>query len=125
VSETLGKTIRILRQARDLTISEAARRSKISVPFLSLVESGARQPSISVLRRLAQTLRIPSEALLLSAMGAEGNLVAKDNETKSIAAAVQELVEIEDKLRKLLKGKGARGGTKGDNGDRHRGRDGS
>jgi len=125
VTETLGKTIRILRQARGLTVGEAARQCKISVSFLSLVESGKRQPSISVLRRMADTLGIPSEALLLSAMGGGGTLVTNDSETNSITAAVHQLVEIEEKLRRLLRDKGDRSGAKGCNAHHDRERAGS
>ena len=112
MAEQLGKTIRILRQAKGLTTSDMARRSKISVPFLSLVEKGTREPSLDVLRRLSATLGIPSDALLLTAMGPQSDLTSTKNESVAIAETVHQLVEIESKLRSLLARKESPGATK-------------
>ncbi|WP_066373911.1 helix-turn-helix domain-containing protein [Herbidospora mongoliensis] len=43
---------------------EMAKRARISWPYLSLLESGKRSPSVKVLHRLAAALDCPVEDLL-------------------------------------------------------------
>ena len=47
-----------LREERHLTQTELARRAEVTVGFISLVESGQRDPSLTVLRRLAKVLGV-------------------------------------------------------------------
>ena len=61
----VGKTIRVLRVARDLSQGELARAVKVSPGYLSLVESDKREPSLSFLKRLASHFNIPVGFLLL------------------------------------------------------------
>jgi DNA-binding XRE family transcriptional regulator len=57
--------LRQLRTARGWTQAQLARRAGITVPYLSMLESGVRrEPSLSVLRRLARALGVPTVALL-------------------------------------------------------------
>ena len=51
--KALGERIRELRDERDLSVRELAKRIHVSPPFLSDVELGRRHPSNEVLRRLA------------------------------------------------------------------------
>lgn len=98
--DDLGKTIRILREAKGYSMSEMARRCGVSTPFVSLVEKGDREPSLKVLRRMAKTLGIPSESLLQIVMGTGG--ASKEKGTVAITKAVQQLMDVEAKLRTLL-----------------------
>ena len=61
----VGKTIRVLRIARDLSQGELARAVKVSPGYLSLVESDRREPSLGFLRKLASYFKIPVGFLLL------------------------------------------------------------
>ena len=61
----VGKTIRVLRVARDLSQGELARAVKVSPGYLSLVESDKREPSLSFLKKLASYFKIPVGFLLL------------------------------------------------------------
>jgi transcriptional regulator with XRE-family HTH domain len=54
--KTFGERIRELREARDWSVRELARKLKISAPFLSDVELGRRHPSDDVLERIASVL---------------------------------------------------------------------
>jgi transcriptional regulator with XRE-family HTH domain len=54
--KTLGERIRELREQRDLSGRELAKKIKVSAPFLSDVELGRRHPSEGVLDRLASAL---------------------------------------------------------------------
>ncbi|HUJ30715.1 MAG TPA: helix-turn-helix transcriptional regulator [Candidatus Acidoferrum sp.] len=54
--KTFGERIRELREARDWSVRELARKLKVSAPFLSDVELGRRHPSEDVLERIASVL---------------------------------------------------------------------
>lgn len=55
--KTLGERIRELREAKDLSLRELARRLSISAAHLSDVELGRRYPSDKLLAKIARTLR--------------------------------------------------------------------
>lgn len=55
----LGTTVRALREQRGLTIASIARKVGVSAAAISQIESGAVQPSLSTLRKLAASLGIP------------------------------------------------------------------
>ncbi len=101
MSNELGKTIRILRQAKAMKLSDVAQGSGVSVPYVSLLESGARQPSLDVIRRIATTLGVPSEALVVIGMGSY-SLVSNDKRTVELSDAVGSLMDVENKLSRLL-----------------------
>ena len=98
----LGKTIRILRQAKDMKLNVLAEAAGLSVPFLSLVENGQRQPSLGVLRKIADGLGVPSEALVLMSMGPQTGLRSSDPTTIDITKSVNKLLELESRLHALL-----------------------
>jgi transcriptional regulator with XRE-family HTH domain len=102
VGKELGRTIRILRQAKSLKLGELAKRSRVSIPFLSLLESGEREPSLAVLRRIANVIGVPSEALVILGMGSETQLRMRDPETAQITRAISDLIKVETRLRRLL-----------------------
>jgi transcriptional regulator with XRE-family HTH domain len=67
---TIGKAIRQLRQASGLTQKELASLAGIHASYLSHVEADRREPSVTLLRALAQNLNVPPGlflAILLSA----------------------------------------------------------
>lgn len=61
--KTLGERIRELREERDLSVREFAKKIKVSAPFLSDVELGRRHPSDEVLKMIAVTLGTTPEDL--------------------------------------------------------------
>ena len=54
--KTLGEQIRELREQRDFSVRELAKKLEVSAAFLSDVELGRRYPSDDVLKRLASKL---------------------------------------------------------------------
>ena len=94
----LGKTIRILRQAKSMKLRELASDSGVSVAYLSLVENGERQPSLDVIRRLSKSLGIPSEALVLIGMGENSDLTSENAGATELTKTVDRLMQIENKL---------------------------
>jgi transcriptional regulator with XRE-family HTH domain len=63
----LGAFIRAQRQLADLSLREMAALSRISNAYLSQVERGLHQPSLTVLRAIADTLGLSTEQLLVKA----------------------------------------------------------
>ncbi len=56
--QTIGRTIRDLRQASGLTLKQMARRTDLSVSLLSQIERSESQPSLSSLLRVANALDV-------------------------------------------------------------------
>ena len=56
---TLGQTIRLIRSSAGVKQQELATRLGVSKNYISLLESGKREPSISFLRRLSGELEVP------------------------------------------------------------------
>ena len=63
IMKTFGERIRELREEKDLSVRELAKRLKVSAPFLSDVELGRRHPSEEVLARMAKNLDTMVEEL--------------------------------------------------------------
>ena len=100
----IGFALRTSREALGLRGREVARRADISVAMLSQVEAGARQPSLDVLRRLADALSVPLDALLLMAGGDETALRSDDGVAHRYVASLRRLEEAEKSLRAVLGG---------------------
>lgn len=74
-SGDLGSAIRAQRERRRLTIASLARKVGISAPAISQIESGAVQPSVPTLRKLAASLEIPVFTLFLPVESEAVNIV--------------------------------------------------
>src|SRR5438046_261259 len=61
--KNLGEKIRELRENKDISLRELAKRVELSAAFLSDVELGRRFPSKKVLRQLADALDIKPDDL--------------------------------------------------------------
>jgi len=64
VLTSLGAHLKALRTQRGWTLDRLSKQSKLSEPYLSRLESGARQPSLAALITLAQVYEIPLRTLL-------------------------------------------------------------
>lgn len=98
----IGTVIRIVRQARALKLKQLADATGLSLPFLSLLESGQRQPSLDVMRRLASALDVPSETLVLLSFASDGSLRSTDERSHDLAESIQKLAAAEEQLRTML-----------------------
>lgn len=58
--ENIGKTIRVLRIAAGKKQKDLAAAVRIQPNSLSLIESGKREPSLSLLRSIANALDVPT-----------------------------------------------------------------
>src|SRR6202167_5935004 len=60
----IGREVRRNRAKRGMTRRQLAQASQTSERYLAQIEGGAGNPSVSVLRAIAQALDIPTSALL-------------------------------------------------------------
>src|SRR3954453_3438284 len=66
---TLGEYIKAQRQMNQLTQRELARLADLSDTYMSQLERGLHEPSIRVLRSLANSLAIKPNELIMDAVG--------------------------------------------------------
>ena len=60
----IGHVIKLLRTVSGLKQKDLAKAAGIKANYLSLVEAGKREPSLAVLRALANELNVPTSLLL-------------------------------------------------------------
>jgi transcriptional regulator with XRE-family HTH domain len=83
--EMLGGLLRAQRIAADLSLRELADRTKVSNAYLSQLERGLHEPSLSVLRAISSALGVPLGPLLtrvgmLESGAAEGEPALRETE---------------------------------------------
>lgn len=66
-TDALGRTIQVLRTDRGIDRKDLAAQAAISYSYLSAIESGKKQASSAVLRRIAHALGLRSHELFASA----------------------------------------------------------
>ena len=62
-----GSFIRTQRKMADLSLRELAEMTDVSNPYLSQLERGLHQPSVRVLKAIANALNVSAETLLVQA----------------------------------------------------------
>jgi transcriptional regulator with XRE-family HTH domain len=73
-SNLLGSFIRAQRQMANLSLRELSAMTAVSNPYLSQIERGLSEPSVRVLKSIAEALNISAEALF-----AEAGLMTESN----------------------------------------------
>jgi transcriptional regulator with XRE-family HTH domain len=86
--EALGSFIRSQRKLADLSLRELAEMTEVSNPYLSQLERGLHQPSVRVLKSIANALNVSAETLLVQAGllengGEEGEAAAPGSSVES------------------------------------------
>jgi transcriptional regulator with XRE-family HTH domain len=90
----LGGFIRAQRQLANLSLREMAAMTSVSNAYLSQVERGLHQPSLKVLRSIADALQLSTDQLLSQAGWARGSETAEDAGAPAASA-----VSTEDAIR--------------------------
>lgn len=65
--QALGEFIKSQRRLANLSLRELADRTNVSNPYLSQLERGLHEPSVRVLKSIAQALNVSAETLLAQA----------------------------------------------------------
>jgi transcriptional regulator with XRE-family HTH domain len=88
--DPLGALIRAQRMTAGLSLRELAERTKVSNAYLSQIERGLHEPSISVLTAIAAALDVSLETLLARAglLGAEGGAEGEGVLVRDTEAAI-------------------------------------
>jgi transcriptional regulator with XRE-family HTH domain len=95
--QALGSFIRSQRKHANLSLRQLAERTRLSNPYLSQIERGLHQPSVRVIRLIADALNVSVETLLTQAgllQRDEFSDVLQQPQTPSVQAAI----EAEDRL---------------------------
>ena len=69
----MAEALRLLRVFHDLTQTELARRLGVSKSFVSELESGSKEPTLSMLARYSEEFGIPVSSLLFFAENLTGS----------------------------------------------------
>ncbi len=82
--KALGSYIRGQRKLANLTLRELSRLTEVSNPYLSQIERGLHQPSVRVLKSVAEALDLSAETLL-----AQAGLLDEDEGEPSTERAIR------------------------------------
>jgi transcriptional regulator with XRE-family HTH domain len=63
IMKTLGQRMRELREEKNVSLRELARKIRVSAPFLSDVELGRRYPTDKIVASIAEALEVPLDNL--------------------------------------------------------------
>jgi transcriptional regulator with XRE-family HTH domain len=64
-SVSVGRVLKGLREDRGLSQRELAAKAKVTGAYVAMLETGKKKnPSLAILRRLAQALNVPATELL-------------------------------------------------------------
>ena len=87
--EALGSFIRAQRQMARLSLRDLAVRAHVSNPYLSQIERGLHEPSVKVIKGIADALNLSAETLLAQAGLIEDDPDPDEGSTKSTEQAIR------------------------------------
>ena len=99
---TIGKAIKIIREAKGKSLGVTANESGLSIPYLSLVEADKRTPSLEAIGRIAQCLEVPADVFVLIGSGEGSSLSSSDDLTGRLLGVVRGMETLRQKLRDTL-----------------------
>jgi transcriptional regulator with XRE-family HTH domain len=100
--EALGALLRAQRTAADLSLRQLAERTQVSNAYLSQLERGLHEPSLSVLRAIADALGVPVQTLLARAGLLESGDLAAPAAVRETEAAILRDPELSEPQRTAL-----------------------
>jgi transcriptional regulator with XRE-family HTH domain len=96
--KALGSFIRSQRKLANLSLRQLADLTSLSNPYLSQIERGLHQPSVRVLRLLADALNVSAETLLAEAGLLEHGADAVGGEAEGGPGAVESVIRADTRL---------------------------
>ncbi len=83
---SIGKTLKECRKLRGFSLNELAVDSRLTKSFLSKIENGKREPSLSSLSEICKVLDVPLNIfILLADESADADFELENNKMKEIA----------------------------------------
>lgn len=92
-SNLLGSFIRAQRQMANLSLRELSAMAEVSNPYLSQVERGLSEPSVRVMKSIAQALNLSAEALFAQAGLIPASAQSDDDVTETVLRMDPRLTE--------------------------------
>jgi transcriptional regulator with XRE-family HTH domain len=89
----LGDFIRAQRQMANLSLRQLSAMTEVSNPYLSQIERGLHEPSVRVLRSIAEALNVSAETLLIQAGLLNASVGGSTRDTESMIATDERLTE--------------------------------
>lgn len=84
--EAFGQYLRSQRQLAQLSLRQLAQLTRISNPYLSQIERGLHQPSVTIIKTLAEALGVAPEDLLAHAAGIDVDQASEPSTEAAIRA---------------------------------------
>ena len=100
--EALGEFIKHQRTMAKLSLRDMAARTNVSNPYLSQIERGLHEPSVRVLKAIANALNVSAESLLVQAGLLDLVDPVSNGESPSVEAAVRDDKRLTDEQRVAL-----------------------
>jgi transcriptional regulator with XRE-family HTH domain len=100
--EALGEFIKHQRQMAKLSLRDMAARTNVSNPYLSQIERGLHEPSVRVLKAIANALNVSAESLLVQAGLLDLVDPVSGGESPSVEDAVRDDKRLTDEQRVAL-----------------------
>jgi transcriptional regulator with XRE-family HTH domain len=97
----LGDFIRAQRQMANLSLRQLSALTEVSNPYLSQVERGLHEPSVRVLRSIANALNVSAETLLEQA-GFWSDTDSEKSDDKATESAIREDRRLTESQRRAL-----------------------
>jgi transcriptional regulator with XRE-family HTH domain len=101
-ADALGAFIRSQRELARLSLRQLAELTSLSHPYLSQVERGMHQPSVRVLKLIAEALNVSAETVLIQA-GLLAGHDASDADGGRITEQVTALINADNRLTEAQK----------------------
>jgi transcriptional regulator with XRE-family HTH domain len=95
--EALGGFIRNQRKQANLSLRQLAEKTRLSNPYLSQIERGLHQPSMRVIKLIADALNVSAETLLTQA-GLLHQVVGGPDEAALEHPAVEDAINADNRL---------------------------
>ncbi|MBL7152292.1 MAG: helix-turn-helix transcriptional regulator [Phycisphaerae bacterium] len=103
---TIGKAIKIIREAKRKSLGVLANQAGVSTPYLSLVEADKRNPSLDVIQRISLALEIPPDVFLLVGTGANSSLKSSNDSASRLMAMLNQMEDFERKIQDAVQAQG-------------------
>lgn len=89
----LGPAIRSIRKDKGFTQAELARGSGITQTYLSLLESGSKEPSLTTLRAICKVLQMPIPFILFKALSDEDIVEERREHFRSLKPKIESIID--------------------------------
>lgn len=99
MSLTIGKAIKVIREAKSKSLGTLSTEAKISVPYLSLIEGDRRNPSLEVIDRISRALDVPVDVFMLIGSSEKSSLTSSNELVSRLMSILNQMESFEQRIR--------------------------